>query len=491
MILASGTITLARIDDGAPGPAGAYRYMLLSTQTAKRSADGSIYPSCFTVNAYIQEGDEVRDFKGYFVVEEMRSSGTWETTYTSATLENALEYELNNVIVDEKGNYIVTDKGLKIDAGGLNTVSSVKISLFEKKDGQLFDQQSVLIISEAQELTTEDVFNLLTDGGRIQGLYRIGDQIYMNASYIRSGTYVVGGVNNERGTIEMLDASGKPVGAINNSGGKFWNMEIGDRVIVYNSTRSASVSIGFEPGTKTFYISGNPVTIPELHASIASIDEAVINNATLQKLIVSTMTCSGHGRFGTLSVGGKTSLSDVEVVGDIESVGDVSAGSPADNQRTLLTHEHQFIRNGARKLIFDNTGSVQHIRTMNGNNVLNGEVYLGSNASKFHSVYAANGTIQTSDERKKNIVGEFDERYLNALKMLKPILYRWKTGDQQLHAGFGAQSFQRALEESGIHPDEQFAVTKDEGEYSLSYAEIVPLLAYGMLDLMKKVEGGN
>ena len=35
-------------------------------------------------------------------------------------------------------------------------------------------------------LTHEDIFNLLTDDGRIKGIYKEGNQLYINATYIRS-----------------------------------------------------------------------------------------------------------------------------------------------------------------------------------------------------------------------------------------------------------------------------------------------------------------
>lgn len=488
VITAKKVVQIAKIKSGETSP---YRYIVMSAQTAKRDSSGAIIPSSFTVQAFQQSGDVTTEYAGRFKVEETEDGTTWKTMYNSAGDESEIEWELNNVIVDEHGNYIVTDKGYRINAGGINNVSSVRVSFFASGN-QLIDMQTILVVAEAQPLTPDDVFNLLTDGGKIQGLYRIGDQIYMNASYIRSGTYVVGGVNDEHGTIEILDGSGNLAGIINSSGVNVWNLEVNDRIVIYNSAKNRSASIGFEPDTETFYISGIPVTIPDLISAAAKIEEATITNATIQNIKASEVICSGYGQFTTLSISGLSSLADVQAVGDINVIGDVSAGNVFEHDdRTLLTHEHQFIRNGTRKLIFDNTGSVQHIRTKNGNTVLDGEVYLGSNASKFNAVYTKNGTIQTSDERKKDIIGQFDDRYLQALKHLQPILYRWKNGDQELHAGFGAQSFEQALKVCGIHQDEMFAVRREEGEYSLSYAEIVPLLAYGLIDLMKKVEGGN
>lgn len=481
IITAKKVVQIAKIKAGESTP---YKYMVLSTQTAKRGADGKIIPSSFTAQSF-QQSSVTSAYPGIFRVEETIDGEQWTETYRSDAPETSMEYELSNIIVDEKGNYLVTDQGMRINAGGINKVSSVRIGLFDSEGKQLIDMQSVLIVAEAKELTPDDVFNLLTDGGRIQGLYRIGDQIYMNASYIRSGTYVVGGINDEHGKIDILDASGSLAGYINSTGAEFYNMQIGDCIIVYNSTRSQSASIGFEPGTETFYISGVPVTIPELHTISANITNAVISQATLNSLTISeNINCQGMAWLNEVSVQGTTHVADLEAVGDITAVGDIVAG-----EQSLLNHKHSAIYNGSRSLVFDNTGSVQHIRTMHNGNALNGEVYLGSNASKFNSVYATNGTIQTSDEREKNIIGGFDERHLELLKKLQPMLFTWKNRDKKLHAGFGAQSLKKAMQECGIKSAEQFAVLEEEGVYSVAYSELIPLLTYGLLSLLNSEKG--
>ena len=61
-------------------------------------------------------------------------------------------------------------------------------------------------------LTSEEVFNRLTDNGKKQGIYLQGDQLYINFSYGKGGTLTLGGVNNENGSIQILDAIGAEVG---------------------------------------------------------------------------------------------------------------------------------------------------------------------------------------------------------------------------------------------------------------------------------------
>lgn len=67
-------------------------------------------------------------------------------------------------------------------------------------------------------LTQEDIFNRLTNNGKAQGIYIENGDLYVNATYIKSGKLTLGGENNEHGTLEIIDNSGKVIGAWGNDG---------------------------------------------------------------------------------------------------------------------------------------------------------------------------------------------------------------------------------------------------------------------------------
>ena len=67
-------------------------------------------------------------------------------------------------------------------------------------------------------LTQEDIFNRLTNNGKAQGIYIENGDLYVNATYIKSGKLTLGGENNEHGTLEIIDNSGKVIGAWANDG---------------------------------------------------------------------------------------------------------------------------------------------------------------------------------------------------------------------------------------------------------------------------------
>ena len=89
-----------------------------------------------------------------------------------------------------------------------------------KEQAQLITQAMERVETDIDEsLTQEDIFNRLTDNGTAQGLLLTQDgQLYVNASYIRSGTLVLGGLNNQNGTLRVLDANGNEVGSWDNAG---------------------------------------------------------------------------------------------------------------------------------------------------------------------------------------------------------------------------------------------------------------------------------
>lgn len=78
------------------------------------------------------------------------------------------------------------------------------------------DDSAVDDLDEA--LTQENIFNRLTNNGKTQGIYIENGDLYVNATYIKSGKLTLGGKNNEHGTLEIIDNSGKVIGTWDNDG---------------------------------------------------------------------------------------------------------------------------------------------------------------------------------------------------------------------------------------------------------------------------------
>lgn len=124
-----------------------------------------------------------------------------------------------------------------------------------------------------------------------------------------------------------------------------------------------------------------------------------------------------------------------------------------------------------------------------------GAVYLGASGS----------TAVTSDETLKDL-SELDDRYIDFFNRLEPVAYKYKVG-HRIHAGFGAQSVEKALHDSGLSTEDFAGLIIDEdiniGEdevispdgathfdklYSLRYEEFIPLNTMMIKRLQDEVE---
>ena len=104
-------------------------------------------------------------------------------------------------------------------------------------------------------LDQESIFNRLTNNGQMQGLYILDNQLYVNASYIRSGALVLGGLNDVNGIISVKnqndietgrwDASGITIA--NNIENPIMSITIQDGYIYfrYDSNALMTINTGF------------------------------------------------------------------------------------------------------------------------------------------------------------------------------------------------------------------------------------------------------
>lgn len=123
---------------------------------------------------------------------------------------------LTNVAFGVNGTTALESKGMTEAINKLQAPVGVT-----KEQAQLISQAMEQVETDIDDsLTQQEIFNRLTDNGAAQGLYidPVTGQIYVNASYIRSGTLVLGGLNNQNGTLQVLDASGNVVGTWDNNG---------------------------------------------------------------------------------------------------------------------------------------------------------------------------------------------------------------------------------------------------------------------------------
>ncbi|EMX6370401.1 tail fiber domain-containing protein, partial [Enterobacter hormaechei] len=99
----------------------------------------------------------------------------------------------------------------------------------------------------------------------------------------------------------------------------------------------------------------------------------------------------------------------------------------------------------------------------------------GAGGNRWAAVFAANGTIQTSDKTKKKDIQSIDERVLSAWSKVQFYQYRWKEGDSKNHFGVLAQEILSAFASEGLDALDYGLVTLDDGVYGVSYSEAMLL----------------
>lgn len=116
-----------------------------------------------------------------------------------------------------------------------------------------------------ESLNQEGIFNRLTNNGEAQGIYIIDGQVYVNMSYARSGTLILGGLNNQNGLLEVRNSSNNVIGVWDNngisaSGNMIFNGSVGStfQYNIYNSGyfKIDSHSYQFYNGDSVYIASG-------------------------------------------------------------------------------------------------------------------------------------------------------------------------------------------------------------------------------------------
>lgn len=414
--------------------------------------------------------------QGFQIANKRTTDGRdWEWTTAFTAQGGYANTIILGTLSDKTGkNFWNLDSG-EFSLSADTTVGGKKIDTIASEAGK--DAAGEVVKAQTQE----DIFNKLTNNGALKGIYMKDGILYINFDYAFGGTLKLGGCDNERGTIEILDANDKVVGSIDNGSFSVRTLSVGDRILVYNSDKTAECSIGFEPETNTLYINGSNVSvnIPALILAAATIAELNATNITASEKmlanVLETLTSVSSPYYS-----GK----DMYLEEDLTADGDVIGGGVS-----LKSHNHRMLVGSNHSLVMNYSGGSYVVpKKADGETADSGAVTLGGNNNKFKAVYATNGTIQTSDERAKDIVGPLDARHRTFFRDLKPVLYKWKKGDNDLHAGFGAQSTKAAMEANGIREDEQFCVKCEEGSYNMKYNELIPVIVDVLQDVVKRLE---
>lgn len=187
------------------GEDGRTYFIELSANAVKRGQDNLIVPETITASAYYRDGTNASRvaYSGRWKIQTSTDGTTWKNVYTSSSNESTKTWTLKNFSKD-----IVSIRFVLYAAGGTT---------------QTIDMQTIPVLVDVAALTHEEIFDLLTDSGKIKGLYKIGDQLYVSFSYARGGELGLGGKNNGNGILTVYDDSGNISYRLTNNGNVFYN----------------------------------------------------------------------------------------------------------------------------------------------------------------------------------------------------------------------------------------------------------------------------
>ena len=122
---------------------------------------------------------------------------------------------------------------------------------------------------------------------------------------------------------------------------------------------------------------------------------------------------------------------------------------------------------------------------------------LGTSGNRWTAVYAANGTIQTSDERYKTNITDIHYGLADVMK-LRPISYQWKNEKLQVgtgtNLGFSAQAMEKIIPDVVVHstvkPDAETGKMPSEysDAYGVKYSELIPVLVKAIQEQQAEIE---
>lgn len=208
-------------EKGNQGSAGRTYFMETSSSIVKMSADNTIVPNYITLSGYYRDGTATARtaYKCRFKIEETTDGDTYTTVYTSSSDETDITHALYSVLAS--GSSGITASGSS-GIGISRNLTALRCTMYAAGGfSQVLDIETIPVAIDVDALTHENIFNLLTNDGAWQGIYRGSDgKLYINFTYTRGGTLNLGGKANTYGNGQMhiYDANDNEIVDINMKG---------------------------------------------------------------------------------------------------------------------------------------------------------------------------------------------------------------------------------------------------------------------------------
>ena len=112
---------------------------------------------------------------------------------------------------------------------------------------------------------------------------------------------------------------------------------------------------------------------------------------------------------------------------------------------------------------------------------------LGEGSTRWGTVFAATGTINTSDKNEKNTIIESDLG-LDFVNKLKPVSFKWNKDDSKTHYGLIVQDIEETITSLGKSVQDFGGIDKQKNApMGLNYSELFAPLIKAVQELSAKV----
>ena len=450
-------------EDGPPGAAGApgRTYTIEpSVNVLKRASDNSIAPNFIKFNAYYRDGNSATRtaYAGRWIIEETADGDEWTTIYTSSANENSVTHYLYSMLADSDGSAIANANGDTI--GIPRDIVAIRAKLYAAGGTtNLLDMQSVAVVIDVDNLTHEEIFNLLTNNGAIQGIYQEGNQIYINAEYIQTGTMSadriyggtlsLGGANNSGGVFNLYDENGTLKSVMDNDGFNFWD---GENFVGSIRTRYMEE---YERGCCA--ICADNVSV------IALSSDYIFDNDPDSKVFDSDIYITNT----EIYVDGQYKLPGVHLPRNVYFENYMFIGEDGSISESVL---------GSSKVlkIYENVGD---------------DIWIGANSNEFGDtevriygdLHQMTDPSNPSDERLKTKITPFSESAIDIINDIQIYGYTWIESGKSEKAGFIAQQL-----ESDVSAD--FTKTGKDGVHNVKPTKMIPYLVKAVQELSEEIE---
>lgn len=181
---------------GDKGEDGRTYILQPDTLVIKQGANNVYTPRSVTFSSFYRDGTTASrtPYSGRFKIEESTDGTNYYQKYVSGYNESTHTHTPTSTSVKSIRCTLYA-------SGGTNTP---------------LDIQTIAVVRDVDNLTQEEIFNILTDNGRLQGIFMKDGMLYLNGSYIKSGK--VSGEYVDARNLTVTNSSGQKTLAIDSYG---------------------------------------------------------------------------------------------------------------------------------------------------------------------------------------------------------------------------------------------------------------------------------